>query len=126
MQRECRALLEGFWPDVFRFSKPRPLKEGIFAELVADSERRGLPFDAPLLKAAMKLYTCRYVYQRALSTMTERIGLDGQPAGVVTPEQQEYARIQLRHIDAKAREKARKRAAEAERAAKSSVSHSGA
>jgi len=34
----------------------------------------------------MKVYTCRYLYQLVLSTMTVRIGLDGQPAGEVSPE----------------------------------------
>lgn len=119
-QREARALLEGFWPDVFRFSQPRPLKLGIFAE------RRGLPFDAMILKAAIKAYVCRYTYQRAMCTITERIGLDGQPDGEVSPEQQAYSRRQIRRIDAKAKEKARKRATEAENAAKSPGSQSGA
>ncbi|ENL7131959.1 hypothetical protein AB6A48_004614 [Escherichia coli] len=33
-RREYRALLEGFWPDAFNFSRPRPLKVGILAELI--------------------------------------------------------------------------------------------
>ena len=28
-QREARALLEGFWPEGFSFSAPKPLKIGI-------------------------------------------------------------------------------------------------
>ena len=43
-QREARALLEGFWPEGFSFSAPKPLKIGITDDLVADAERRGLPF----------------------------------------------------------------------------------
>ena len=126
--RECRALLEGFWPEAFSFSRPRPLKLGIFEELVADAARRGLPFDAAVLKAAIKAYVCRYAYQRAMSTHSARIGLDGQPAGKVSPEQREYSRLQIQRIDAKAKEKEkkRKRAAEAAKAAKPSASQSGA
>lgn len=125
-QRECRALLEGFWPDTFSYSRPRPLKLGIFEELVADAARRGLPFDAAVLKAAIKAYVCRYAYQRAMSTHSARIGLDGQPAGEVSPEQREYSRLQIQRIDAKAKEKKRKRAAEAAKAAKPSAGQSGA
>ena len=28
-QKEAKALLEGFWPELFRFNKPRPLKMGV-------------------------------------------------------------------------------------------------
>lgn len=118
IRRECRALLEGFWPEVFRFNKPMPLKEGIFPELVADAERRGLPFDATILKKAMKTYTCRYAYQQALITLEARIDLEGKPAGHVTDEQREYAKLQIQRINAKSRANAKKRAAEAENAAK--------
>ena len=36
-QREARALLEGFWPEGFSFSAPKPLKVGS-DDLVADAE----------------------------------------------------------------------------------------
>ncbi|EJQ0220072.1 hypothetical protein NZI17_004917 [Escherichia coli] len=101
-RREYRALLEGFWPDAFNFSRPRPLKVGILAELIADAEQRGLPFDSELLTSAIKFYTRRYVYQRALTTMKERTGLDGQIAGEVTPKQREYSSgVSLRRIKRK-------------------------
>jgi len=115
-QRDARALLEGFWPEAFNFSQPRPLKLGVFEELVADAKLRGLPFDAAILKAAMKSYTSRYVYQQAVSKIAERTGLDGSPWGEVSAEQKAYAKVQLQRIDAKA--KARKKALEADAAAK--------
>lgn len=123
-QRDARALLEGFWPEAFNFSQPRPLKLGIFAELVADAQRRGLPFDATNLKAAMKSYTSRYVYQKAVSSITERIGVDGLPCGEVSAEQKAYAKVQLQRIDAKA--KKRKTTSEGENAAKAPASQSDA
>lgn len=123
-RREAKALLESFWPDVFRFSKPRPLKLGILAELVADAERRGLPFDAEMLRVAIKAYTCRYIYQRALVMISDRIGLDGQVAGEVTPEQKAFARLKNRLADE--RGKARKQAAEAQKTMETDNSQSDA
>jgi ProP effector len=127
-RREAKALLEGFWPEVFRYNQPRPLKLGIFAEMVADAERRGLPFDGVSVKAALKAYTSRYAYQRAVSEIAERTGLNGEVAGEVTAEQREYARLQMRRIDDKAaaRKKAAKAALQAEKAAKSPVTGSDA
>lgn len=104
-RRDARALLEGFWPEAFNFNEPRPLKLGVFEDLVADAQRRGLPFDAAILKAAMKAYTSRYVYQKAVSKITERIGVDGSPCGEVSAEQKAYAKVQLQRIDAKAKAK---------------------
>ena len=40
-QKEAKALLEGFWPELFRFNKPRPLKMGVFADLVEDAKQQG-------------------------------------------------------------------------------------
>ena len=117
-QKEAKALLEGFWPEIFKFSQPRPLKMGIFADLVEDAKQRELPVGADIIKAAMKIYTCRYAYQKALSKIRERFNLSGEPEGEVTAEQKEYAHIQIQRIDAKA--KARKQARESENLPKSS------
>lgn len=123
-RRDARALLEGFWPEAFNFNEPRPLKLGIFDELVADAQRRGLPFDATMLKAAMKSYTSRYVYQKAVGTIAERVGLDGLPRGEVTAEQKAYSKVQRQRIDAKANKK--KSPSEAENASKTDISQSDA
>ena len=117
-QKEAKALLEGFWPELFRFNKPRPLKMGVFADLVEDAKQRGLPFGEDIIRAAITIYTCRYAYQKALSKIRERFNLSGEPEGEVTAEQKEYAHIQIQRIDAKA--KARKQARESENLPKSS------
>lgn len=114
-QREARALLEGFWPEAFSFDDPRPLKVGIFNDLASDAERRVLPFDADIIKPALKVYTCRYVYQKALSRQDCRVDLEGNPAGEVSVEQRDHASAQVKRIEAKA--KARKEAFDAEKAA---------
>lgn len=96
--KEARALLEGFWPVVFSFRKPQPLKVGITAELMADVETRGLPFTLEMLKSSLALYTNRIDYVRAVADGCQRIGLDGNPAGEPTEEQRTRARKQLRRL----------------------------
>ncbi|WP_215491470.1 ProQ/FINO family protein, partial [Escherichia coli] len=70
--KEARALLEGFWPAVFSFRKPQPLKVGITAELMADVETRGLPFTLEMLKSSLALYTNRIDYVRAVADGCQR------------------------------------------------------
>ncbi|HFR5706017.1 TPA: ProQ/FINO family protein [Escherichia coli] len=101
--KEARALLEGFWPVVFSFRKPKPLKVGIAADLMADVETRGLPFTLEMLKSSLAIYTNRIDYLRALADGCQRIGLDGNPAGEPTEEQRARARKQLRHLLARQR-----------------------
>ncbi|EJK1461727.1 hypothetical protein HEP22_024610 [Escherichia coli] len=79
---------------------------GILEEIIADAEQRGLPFDAKILKKALRLYTSRYAYQKALRKMKERIDLDGRPAGEVTPEEKEQAKIHIMGIDEKQKRRA--------------------
>lgn len=104
--KEARALLEGFWPAVFSFRKPQPLKVGITAKLMADVE---------MLKSSLALYTNRIDYVRAVADGCQRIGLDGNPAGEPTEEQRTRARKQLRQLWARQRkaDRARKAAQEA-------------
>lgn len=100
---------------VFSFRKPKPLKVGIAADLMADVETRGLPFTLEMLKSSLAIYTNRIDYLRALADGCQRIGLDGNPAGEPTEEQRARARKQLRHLLARQRkaDRARKAAQEA-------------
>lgn len=113
--KEARALLEGFWPTVFSFRKPQPLKVGITVDLMADVETRGLPFTLDMVKSSLALYTNRIDYVRALADGCLRIGLDGNPAGEPTEEQRARARKQLRQLWVRQRkaDRARKVAQEA-------------
>lgn len=123
-QREAKALLEGFWGTAFKYSQPKPLKIGILEDMVEDSKSRHLPFDLDIIKAALQLYVHRYLYQKSVRKGTERIGLDGLPAGEVSDEQKAYARQQTKKIDGKGM--SRKKASDTESDAKSSASQSDA
>ncbi|EPG8610379.1 ProQ/FINO family protein [Raoultella ornithinolytica] len=120
-QREAKALLEGFWGQTFKFNQPKPLKVGILEDMVEDAKARNLPFDLEIIKAALKLYVHRYLYQKAVRKGSERIGLDGQPAGEVTDEQKAYAKTQTKNLDGQ--QKWRKKVVQSRNEAKSDATH---
>ena len=85
-------LVEAF-PACFNRSAPKPLKIGLDEELLA---RAGVhPALADLspdqIRQALQFYAQRPAYRRSLAKGGPRYGLDGQPAGEVTPEQQRDA-----------------------------------
>jgi ProP effector len=85
-------LLQVRWPKCFELHgyRRKPLKVGIGAELLATGV---LP--AAELKAVLGFYTRGDGYLQALSARAERIDLDGKPAGEVTENQAEWARVEL-------------------------------
>lgn len=89
----------------------RPLKIGIHAELVAAG------VEPNLINAALRLYCASYGYRRAMLTGAARLGLDGEPAGVVTLEEAASAEeLQKRKVKWLAhKEVMRQRAEEKER-----------
>jgi ProP effector len=81
----CAAIAKlcELYPKTFFMWEPRrrPLKIGIHAELVAAG------IEPSLINAALRLYCACYGYRRAMLTGSVRLGLDGEPAGVVTLEE---------------------------------------
>ena len=70
-----------------------PLKKGTYQELkavLADS-----PYNARVISWALNRYTRRYGYIRAVAVGKPRIDLSGNPAGVVTEDEQQEARAQI-------------------------------
>ncbi len=70
-----------------------PLKKGTYQELkavLADS-----PYNARVISWALNRYTRRYGYIRAVAVGKPRIDLSGNPAGVVTEDEQHEARAQI-------------------------------
>lgn len=82
------------FPACFSRSAPKPLKIGLGEELMALAGVH--PAFADLtrtrIRRALKVYTGAAAYRKALTKGGPRYGLDGQPAGEVTPEQQTLAR----------------------------------
>jgi ProP effector len=90
-----RALAQR-WPKCFAVNEKRrrPLKVGIAEEIRA----AGLDID---VSAALAFYAHNASYMKALVVGAVRIGLDGEPAGTVTKEQEAVARIELARRETK-------------------------
>jgi len=89
IDRLCAA-----FPDVFHRQTPKPFKIGLGEELMALAGVHPALADLTRtrIRRALKVYTGASTYRRALAQGGPRYGLDGQPAGEVTPEQQVIAR----------------------------------
>ncbi len=82
------------FPACFNRTDPRPLKIGLGEELLALAGVHPALADLTRtrIRRALKVYTGMPAYRRALARGGPRYGLDGQPAGEVTPDQQADAR----------------------------------
>ena len=85
-------LCEAF-PECFNRAEPKPLKIGIGAEVLAQVGVHPVLLEVSRfrIRRAIHAYSIRFAYQKALAAGGPRYGLDGQPAGEVTPEQQAFA-----------------------------------
>ena len=86
-----KLLCERF-PQTFSRRAPKPLKVGVYADVLA---ALGDTVQLRDLKSALGAYTSNARYLRALTVGAPRIGLDGKPAGTVTPEDEAVARRRL-------------------------------
>ena len=85
LDRLCQA-----FPACFSRTAPQPLKIGLGEELLALAGVHPALTDLSRtqLRRALKVYTGRPAYRKALAKGGPRYGLGGQPAGEVTTEQQ--------------------------------------
>jgi len=86
-----KSLCDRF-PQTFDRDGPRPLKVGVYADVLAALGDAVQPRD---LQSALRAYTSNARYLRALSAGACRVGLDGKPAGTVTPEDEAVAKKRL-------------------------------
>jgi ProP effector len=80
------------FPQTFSRRGPRPLKIGIYADVLAALSDATAPRD---LKSALRAYTSNAGYLRALSAGAPRVGLDGNQAGTVTVQDEAVAKERL-------------------------------
>ena len=88
----------------------RPLKVGIFDDILADPT-----IDRRTLRALLRRYCGSPSYLAALQEGAVRVALNGSAAGTVTAEQAVAARVGLRAVRAKRAERRKQARAEAER-----------
>ncbi|MXF07404.1 ProQ/FINO family protein [Escherichia coli] len=103
-QKRIMRLVE-YWPELFTLKEPRPLKVGVFDDLMQDIAVRGLAFGQGALRAVVASYAQTPRYYRALIAGGPRYDLKGQPCGEVTPEEQKHATEHLEALKARDRER---------------------
>lgn len=86
-------LVEAF-PACFNRAAPKPLKIGVGPELLAlvGVHPALMEVSRKQIRIALAFYTGASAYRKAVTKGGSRYGLDGQTAGEVTPEQQEFAK----------------------------------
>jgi ProP effector len=80
------------FPQTFIRGGPKPLKIGIYDDALSALGDAARTRD---LKSALRAYTSTARYLRSLSAGAPRVGLDGKPAGMVTPEEESAAKKRL-------------------------------
>ncbi|HIG9579601.1 TPA: ProQ/FINO family protein [Escherichia coli] len=96
--------LAEMWPDLFSLESPKPLKVGIFDDLMQDLAVRGLAFGPGALRATLASYAQCPRYYRALMAGGARYDLKGQPCGEVTAREQKDAETRLMMLKNRNRE----------------------
>ncbi|HAY0215098.1 TPA: proQ/FINO family protein [Escherichia coli] len=110
-RRRVNRLTE-LWPDLFSREAPKPIKVGIFDDLMQDIAVRRLAFGPGALRATLVSYAQSPRYYRALIAGGARYDLKGQPCGEVTPQEQQDAETRLMALNEK-RKRQRRAAKEA-------------
>ena len=110
--KEVIAFLAERFPQCFSAEgEARPLKIGIFQDLVARVEGE-MSLSKTQLRSALRLYTSSWRYLYGIKVGATRVDLDGNPCGELDEQHVEHARKQLEEA------KARVQAQRAEQAAK--------
>lgn len=91
----CISILTENWPLLFN-SDYRPMKLGVFRDILADISARNLPYAIPQIQHAMYLWVARVSYLRSVRDGEERFDLNGQPAGGIDDKHREHAITQLK------------------------------
>ncbi|MCC6134358.1 MAG: ProQ/FINO family protein [Candidatus Contendobacter sp.] len=82
------------FPVCFNRSTPKPLRIGLGEEVMALAGVHPALTDLSrtMIRRSLKVYTGSFAYRKAVAAGGPRYGLDGQPAGEVTPDQQAFAK----------------------------------
>src|SRR6516162_5913 len=88
-------LLCNRFPQAFSRRAPQPLKVGVYGDALA---ALGDAVQSRDLQSGLRAYTSNGGYLRALTAGTPRIGLDGNPSGTVTPEDEAVAKGRLAEL----------------------------
>lgn len=104
-RQQARQLLTRLWPALFDFNAPKPLKIGILEDMLASVKAQNIPLELADIRFCLRTYTLRSRYQKCLIQGGERFNLNGEPCGVITPEQQTMAKQTLNNMHQKMKRK---------------------
>lgn len=89
-RRRINRLAE-YWPELFGAETIKPLKTGIIRDVLEDAKSRELPIGHGVLCGALTSYIHTTRYLKAIVAGGARYGLNGQPCGEVTEEDESVA-----------------------------------
>ncbi|WP_447887222.1 ProQ/FINO family protein [Serratia fonticola] len=92
---QAKALLEQWWPMLLEDRNPRLMKQGIRADFHQDIASRQLSVSHKHLRRCLKAITRSAPYLYKTTNGASRYDLLGNPCGIVTAEEHQYAREQL-------------------------------
>ncbi|WP_419236808.1 ProQ/FINO family protein (plasmid) [Serratia fonticola] len=92
---QAKALLEQWWPMLLEDRNPRLMKQGIRADFHQDIACRQLSVSHKHLHRCLKAITRSEPYLYQMTNGAPRYDLLGNPFGIVTAEEHQYAREQL-------------------------------
>ena len=82
------------YPEAFNPRQPKPLKIGIHEDLAADGK-----LSKTRIRRALNVYVRLRSYYACMTEGTDRVNIDGTPAGSVTAEEAGHAKEKLDTID---------------------------
>ena len=94
--RKIRYLrLPAWWPALFDGDTPRLLATGIRETIFNDIASRGIPLSHKQVIKCLKRITRSEQYLSSMIAGAERVDLNGTPVSVVTPDEEQYAKLRM-------------------------------
>lgn len=87
--------LQPLWPALFDGDKPRLLATGIRETIFNDIASRGIPLSHKQVIKCLKRITRSEQYLSSMIAGAERVDLNGTPVSVVTPDEEQYAKLRM-------------------------------
>ncbi|HBQ6634458.1 TPA: fertility inhibition protein FinO [Klebsiella pneumoniae] len=87
--------LQPWWPALFDGDKPRLLATGLRETIFNDIASRGIPLSHKQVIKCLKRITRSEQYLSSMITGAERVDLNGTPVSVVTPDEEQYAKLRM-------------------------------
>lgn len=87
--------LQPWWPALFDGDKPRLLATGIRETIFNDIASRGIPLSHKQVIKCLKRITRSDQYLSSMIAGAERVDLNGTPVSVVTPDEEQYAKLRM-------------------------------